>query len=263
MHVYDSRFPTTAGARLSPPDASLDQYRQLQRAIGTQRVVCVTPSTYGTDNRCLLETLSELGDQARGVAVIDEGIGDGELHRLHACGVRGIRMNLSLGVSSRPEMIRPLAERIAPLGWHMQLITPQDRLLQLAPLLRDLPVPLVLDHLAKIPPSRCGEPAHAFVLELLRAGGCWIKLSGAYLLSEIASPSCEDVRSLARSYLETAPDKLVWGSNWPHATASAGLHPWPDDAVLLDSIADWCNDPDTFEKVLVDNPAELYGFDRV
>jgi D-galactarolactone isomerase len=260
MHVYDGRYPAVVGARLLPPDASVTQYLVLREALGLQRTVCVTPSTYGTDNRSMLAALAVLGGAARGVAVVDPSVGDEELRRLHALGVRGIRLNLSLGVSSTSAMLRPLAERIAPLGWHVQLIVPSDRLAALAPDLDALRVDFVLDHFAKVAPSDLGGEAHRRVLRWLERGRGWVKLSGAYLVSEATGHDGSDAGPLARTFLAAAPGRVIWGTNWPHATASAGLHPWPDDAGLLERLVQWCGDAATLRQVLVDNPARLYDF---
>lgn len=260
MHVYDGRYPAAAGARLLPPDASVAQYLRVRDALGLQRCVCVTPSTYGTDNGSMLAALAALGPSARGVAVVAPDVTDQELHRLHALGVRGIRLNLSMGVSATPAMLGPLAQRIAPLGWHVQLIVPADRLEALAPQLDALAVPFVLDHFAKIAPSQLGGEAHRRVLHWLESRRAWIKISGAYLVSEANTHDGSDAGALARSFLSVAPDRVLWGTNWPHATASAGLHPWPDDAALLDRLAQWCRDPVTWRRVLAENPARLYGF---
>ncbi|VTU21926.1 putative metal-dependent hydrolase of the TIM-barrel fold protein [Variovorax sp. PBS-H4] len=261
VHVYDARFPTTPDARLLPPDASVDDYRLLQQRIGTVRAVLVAPSTYGIDNRCMLAGLAALGDAARGVAVLDETVSDEALQALHALGVRGIRFNLSLGAHPPAGSLRPMAERIAPLGWHLQLLAAPDTLLSLAPVLRDLPVALVFDHLGRIAPADAGRhAAHALVLDLLREGRAWIKLSGGYIVSATHRTDDAALDVLARSYLQAAPHRVVWGSDWPHATASAGRHPMPDDAAQVDALARWCSDEDTLCRVLVDNPAALYGF---
>lgn len=261
MHVYDGRYAAVAGARLLPPDASVEDYLAFRRSLGLERVVCVTPSTYGFDNRSMLAALEQLGPSARGVAVVDDSVGVDELHRLHALGVRGIRLNLSMGVSSTPAMLRPLAERVAPFGWHLQLIVPADRLERLAPDLDELAVPFVLDHFAKVAPSAIGQAAHRRVLDWLARGRAWVKLSGAYLVSEAPGHDGSDAADLARSYLAAAPDRVLWGTNWPHATASAGLHPWPDDVALLELLTRWCGDEAALHRVLVDNPARLYGFE--
>lgn len=263
MHLYSSRFAAVPGAKLTPPDASLVEYRALQGMLGTQRTVCVTPSTYGFDNRCMLEAIAGLGadlGQARGIAVLDESVSYTELVRLHAAGVRGVRFNLSLGVSSSAESMLPLAESIAPFGWHVQLIVQPEGLLALAPVLRQLPVPVVLDHFGKITPSQMRGAPHELVLQLLEEGRAWVKLSGSYLVTENPPGGGDDIAPLARSYIDCAPDRLVWGSNWPHATASAGHHAWPDDAAALEQLAVWCGDASTFKRVLVDNAERLYDF---
>lgn len=267
MHVYDSRFPAASGARLLPPDASVHDYRALQRRIGTTRTVLVTPSTYGTDNRCMLEglaALAALGAQARGVAVIDGSESDAELQRLHDLGVRGVRLNLSLGVAGTVDSLQQLAHRIVPWGWHLQLLMAPDALAAQAKLLRRLPVPVVFDHFGRIAPAMAWRhPAHALLLELLQGGQAWIKLSGGYIVSEHHTVEDPALDALAVSYLRCAPQRVLWGSDWPHATASAGVQPMPDDARQIDRLADWgrCSgDAATLQRVLVDNPAALYGF---
>jgi len=264
VHVYDSRFPATPGARLLPPDASVQDYRALQQRIGTTRTVLVTPSTYGTDNRCMLEALASLGSDARGVAVIDGSESDAELQRLHAVGVRGVRLNLSLGVSGSVDLLRPLAHRIAPLGWHLQLLMASDMLVTQAKVLRQLPVPVVFDHFGRIAPALAGRhPAHALLLDLLQGGQAWIKLSGGYIVSEHYLVDDPALDALAAGYLRAAPQRVLWGSDWPHATASSGLQPMPDDARQIDRLNDWVQQnggPTTLQCVLVDNPAALYGF---
>ncbi|CAN7312855.1 amidohydrolase family protein [Acidovorax sp. LjRoot117] len=268
VHVYDSRFPAAPQARLLPPDASALDYAALQQRIGTTRVVLVTPSTYGTDNRPMLEGLTALramGVPARGVAVIDGTESDAALQRLHAAGVRGVRLNLSLGVSGTADSLLPLARRIAPLGWHLQLLMAPDVLVAQADVLRQLPVPVVFDHFGRIAPAQAGRhPAHALLLALLQGGQAWVKLSGGYIVSEQHSVEDPALDTLAASYLRCAPLRVVWGSDWPHATASAGVQPLPDDARQVDRLADWAREAGdssaTLQRVLVDNPAALYGF---
>ncbi len=261
VHVYDGRIPAVPGARLRPPDATVDDYRRLQGRTGLQRAVLVTPSTYGADNRPMLAALRALGGQARGVAVIDGGESDAHLAHLHAQGVRGVRLNLSLGVGTHVDMLGPIAQRIAPLGWHLQLLMPADGLHAQAARLSDLPVPLVFDHFARLSPGDAGRhPAHALVLALLRSGRAWIKLSGGYLVSPMHSTEDPALDDLARIFLDAAPDRVVWGSDWPHATASAGLQPMPDDARQLDRLAQWTGGGERLAQVLVHNPAALYGF---
>lgn len=265
VHVYDGRFPAAPGARLLPPDASADDYRQLQHRLGLRRVVLVTPSTYGADNRCMLAGLATLGPQvARGVAVIDGRESDAELQALHAQGVRGVRLNLSLGVVGAAEWIAPMAQRIAALGWHLQLLMAPDVLVAQATVLARLPVPLVFDHFGRIAPEQAGQAAHGLLLNLLREGRAWVKLSGGYIVSPRRSVDDPALDALAASYLSAAPGRVLWGSDWPHATASAGLQPMPDDARQIERLAEWAaqtGDADLLQHVLVHNPAALYGFD--
>lgn len=267
VHVYDQRFPAAPGATLLPPDASAHDYRALQRRIGTTRVVLVTPSTYGTDNRCMLEGLAAfavMGVDARGVAVIDGRENESQLQQLHAAGVRGVRLNLSLGVSGSVDSIVPLAHRIAPLGWHLQLLMPPDLLAEQGAALRQLPVPLVFDHFGRIAPAQAGRhPAHAVLLDLLQRGQAWVKLSGGYIVSSTKSVEDRLLDALAGSYLRSAPGRVLWGSDWPHATATAGVQPLPNDARQVDRLLDWtdtCGGPSVLRQVLVDNPQALYGF---
>lgn len=261
IHVYDDQVMPVASAKLRPPLATASDYRRIQARMGTQRAVLVTPSTYGSNNTPMLAGLAQLGAQGRGVAVIHGHESDEHQHALHQQGVRGVRINLSLGQGPEASAIEPIAQCIAPLGWHLQLLMPIDQLLTLAPVLQRLPVDFVFDHFARITPMQAGQhPAHALVLDLLRGGRAWLKLSGGYLVSERHSVDDPALDALARSFIDAAPDRIVWGSDWPHATASAGQHPYPDDARQIERLAQWAGDADTLRRILVINPERLYGF---
>lgn len=263
VHVYDDRHPADPQAKLRPPNASVTQYRAIQRRMGTTRVVLVTPSTYGTNNAPLLDGLRELGAAGRGVAVIVGDETDAALRQLHAAGVRGVRINLSLGHTHGEAAIAHLADRVAPLGWHLQLLMPAEQLVRLAPMLRRLPTDIVFDHFARIAPRRFeAEPAHAVLLDLLSRGRAWIKVSGGYLVSPSRSTDDPALPALARSFIAAAPNRVVWGSDWPHATASAGREPMPDDARQVDRLAEWAQDPAMLRAITVTNPEQLYGFAR-
>ncbi|TXI67516.1 MAG: amidohydrolase [Limnohabitans sp.] len=264
IHVYDARVPAVAGAQLHPPDASMADYRGVQQRMGTQRAVVVTPSTYGADNRPMLAGLQELGKQGRGVAVITGDESTDALQTLHAHGVRGVRINLSLGTLHQSHDIAKIARRIEPLGWHLQLLMPLDQLATLGSQLRGLPVDLVFDHFGRVTPGLCGQhPAHTLLLELLQARRAWVKLSGGYLVSPTSRSDDPQLLPLARSFIDPAPDRVVWGSDWPHATASAGRHPMPDDAAQVDALARWAGDAHLLRQILVSNPEQLYGFTPV
>lgn len=261
IHVYDARVPAVAGATLHPPDASIADYRRVQQRMGSYRAVVVTPSTYGANNSPMLAGLAELGAEGRGVAVITGDESTDALHTLHEQGVRGIRINLSLGVLHQVSDIVKVARRIAPLGWHLQLLMPLDQLTALDRSLFDLPVDLVFDHFGRVTPGLCGQhPAHELLLTLLHEHRAWVKLSGGYLVSPTSRSDDPQLLPLARSFIDTAPDRVVWGSDWPHATASAGRHPMPDDAAQVDALARWAGDADLLQQILVTNPEQLYGF---
>ncbi len=265
MHIFDPRFAASPHWRRTPPVADVPAYRALQRRLGTGRTVVVTPSTYGTDNRCTLDALAALGPQARGVAVVDADVDPAELRRLQAHGVRGLRVNFyspqSWGVTP-PEMLAVLGAKAAPLGWHIQVLAPSAMLLALAPHLRALQalaVPLVIDHMALIAPEDGVQgAAFALVRELLDAGRTWVKLSGAYMASRSGAPDYADRDALATALVRAAPQRMLWGSDWPHTTAAPGS---VDDALLLDRLERWCDSPAQRDAILVDNPAALYGFD--
>lgn len=263
IHLYDRLCPAAPGARLLPPDASVDDYAAVQRRIGTTRVVVVTPSTYGTDNRVMLAGLRRLGDAARGIAVVDPGVTDAELDRLHQAGVRGVRFQGFRGSPDfRLDALAPLARRIADRGWHVQLHLAADAIAEHAALLRDLPAPLVIDHLGRLPqPAPFAHPAYRVIRSLLDAGRTWVKLSGAYHDSRDGAPTYADSGALARAYIDAAPERVVWGSDWPYPSASAGERPFPDTAQLFDLLADWSPDESALTRILVTNPEALYGFD--
>jgi predicted TIM-barrel fold metal-dependent hydrolase len=256
-HVYDAKYPVAPTATLKPGDAFVEDYRALQKRIGTVRSVIVQPSTYGTDNRCTLDALAALGRNSRAVAVVDDTVTDVELRRLNGLGVRGIRFNLAQAGATTPEMIEPLAKRIATLGWHVQINAPAAKLIEIFPILERVPVQVVFDHLAHIPqPDGFSHPLFARVCAMLDRGRAWVKLSGAYGDTKIGPPTYPDTSAVARAYVMRAPERLVWGSDWPHPTEQIK----PDDAVLFDLLKDWAPDERVRHRILVENPATLYGF---
>jgi D-galactarolactone isomerase len=260
MHIYDSRFPAAADAVLLPPDAHVEDYQAVQKRLGTKRNVVVQPSTYGTDNRCMLDALAAFGAEARGIAVVNTSVADAELRRLDAAGVRGLRFNLVQAGATSVDMIAPLSRRIADLGWHVQIHMKGEQIAQIEELLRGLPVPIILDHLGRIPPAGAGRaPAFAAVSRLLDQGRTWVKLSGAYQDSKVGPPGYDDTSEIAKALVHQAPERLVWGSDWPHPTERTTK---PDDKVLFDLLAVWAPEPETRRRILVTNPETLYGFPK-
>jgi predicted TIM-barrel fold metal-dependent hydrolase len=257
MHIYDDRFPWAPGAKLLHPPATVAMYRHIRQRLGITRNVVVTPSAYGTDNRCTLDALAQLGPTARGVAVVDASVSDAELQRLDQGGVKGLRFNLALGSVTTVAMIEPLAQRVQHLGWHLQVNLSNDDLLANRDMLSRLPVALVFDHFARIPLlDSTAHPVYAFVTGLMQQQKAYIKLSGAYLSSKVGAPSYDDVAPLARALMQAAPTQVVWGSDWPHPTEQHK----PDDALLLKRMTEWAGSEQRLQALLVDNPARLYHF---
>lgn len=259
-HIYDARYPADPNATLRPGDALVEDYRALQRRIGTTRNVIVTPSTYGTDNRCTLDALAAFGAQARAVAVVNDRVAQAELKRMHDLGVRGIRFNLAQAGATTPAMIEPLAQRVNELGWHIQINANAATIMSIMDLLERVPSPIVFDHLAHVPePAGINDPLFARVRALIDKGRTWVKLSGAYQDSKIGPPSYADSSAVARAYAKAAPQRMVWGSDWPHPSERQTK---PDDALLFDLLADWAPDEAVRHRILVENPQALYGFPK-
>ena len=260
-HIYDPRFPYNPNAVLKPPYATVSDYRALQKRIGTSRNVMVQPSTYGTDNACVLDVLAQIGENCRAVCVVNSRVTDDELKKLNAAGVRGVRIQFGLGNPVGADEVMPLAKRIAVLGWHIQCNMAPGQLVQMTPLLLSLPVPVIIDHLGRAVDDH--GPQYVAVRKLLDSGHGWIKLSGAYLYGGGTPPDYAGASLAARGYLKAAPERCVWGSDWPHPDATKKLNPvaMPDDVVLINLLARWAPDAKLRHRILVENPEKFYGFD--
>ncbi len=258
MHIYDSRFPQLA-SRSPVSNAAVPDYRLLQKRNGTTRVVVVQPRNHMTDNQVTLDAVAQLGPNARGVAVLHPTVTDAELKKLDDGSVRGIRFSLGDPATAvvTIDMVEPLAKRIAPFGWHIQLHMPGDLIVEHADLLRRLPTPIVIDHMGRFPPeSGLDHAAFPIIRGLIDKGRTWVKLAGAYLNTRIGPPAYPDATKIAQAWVKAAPDRLVWGSDWPHPTEKNK----PDDALLFDLLASWAPDEATRNRILVTNPETLYGF---
>ncbi|MCK8788034.1 amidohydrolase family protein [Roseomonas sp. NAR14] len=263
IHIVDPAF-LPPGVDASPwRDMTPADYQRLQARLGTRRAVVVQPKAYGTDNAGTLAAIAALGAphgaDARGIAVVRPDVTEAELRRLDAGGIRGLRFSVwkASDTVTTVDMIEPLADRIRALGWHAQINMSAEQLVTHAALLERLRCPIVFDHLGRIPPpAGTGHPAFAVLSRLLRRGDVWVKLSGAYLDSVAGGPGYPDMAGLARALAALAPERAVWGSDWPHVTERHK----PDDAGLLDLLLDWLPDDAARRRVLRDNPATLYGF---
>jgi predicted TIM-barrel fold metal-dependent hydrolase len=261
-HIYDPvRFSYTPDDTRNQPPATVDVYKLLQRRLGTSRDVMIQPSAYGTDNGCLLDALKQMGSRARGVAVVDRTVTDAELDRMHEAGVRGIRFNIATGAASDEAMILELSRRVAALGWHTAFWMTADDTVHMADLLNKLPSTIVFDHRGHIPqPDGIMHPAFKVICNLLDKGRTWVKLSGLYQDSKTGEPGYADTVKVGQAYVKHAPDRMVWGSDWPHPSEFSSRKPMPNDATMLDLLAEQAPDESVRTKILVTNPAALFGF---
>jgi predicted TIM-barrel fold metal-dependent hydrolase len=256
IHIYDPRF---APAVTRVTNATVADYRLLQKRLGLSRVVIVQPRNYGVDNAPTLDAIAQLGiDHARGVGVLRPDVAEAELDRLHAGGIRGLRFTVGDPATAvvSVDMIEPVARRIERLGWHIQLNMPRDLIVDNAALLGRLPVQVVFDHLAHVPSTE--DAAWGVVMGLVQQGRAWVKISGAYMNSTIGPPAYPEATRIAQAYVKAAPERLVWGSDWPHP----GPKVKPDDAGLFDLLTVWAPDDAVRHRILVRNPETLYGFPR-
>ena len=261
-HIYGSQYKVDPRTTLRPGDATVDDYRQFQKRIGTSRNVVVQPSTYGTENAPTLDAVAAFGPTARAVVVVDTSVSDAELKRMHEQGARGIRFNLAQAGATTPEMIEPLAKRINDMGWHIQINAEPKTIQAIMPILQNVPTPIVFDHLAHIPqPDGVNHPLFGQVLALIDKGKTWVKLSGAYADTKVGPPTYADATAVAQAYAKHAPERCVWGSDWPHPGVR-DPEPKPDDAVLFDLLLVWAPDEKVRHRILVENPAVLYDFPK-
>jgi len=257
MHIYDAKYPTDPKATQKPADALVADYKLLQKRIGTSRNVVATPSTYGTDNRVTLDAIAQIGPTARGVAVVDATVTDAELKRLNGLGIRGIRFNLVQAGATTAEMIEPLSRRVNDLGWHIQIHMKGEQIAGIEDLLLRVPSPIVFDHLGRLAqPNALDNPGFKTISKLIDKGRTWVKLSGAYQDTKVGPPTYSDTVAVARAYIKAAPERMVWASDWPHPTEKDK----PDEAVLFDLLAQWAPEEAMRTRILVQNPATLYGF---
>ncbi|MDA0991464.1 MAG: amidohydrolase family protein [Verrucomicrobia bacterium] len=252
-------YPYVAERSYTPPTATLEAYQAMHKVLGIERAVIVQASVHGTDNKVTLDAIAGYGPNARGVAVVDATVDDKELVRLNDGGIRGLRLNVLFGGGVGMDALEPLAERIAAMGWHIQLMLNAGDLVELAPRLRRLPVPAVVDHMGHMNVAHgIDHPGFQTLINLVRDGVCWIKLSGNYRISA-EGPPYSDVIPFARALIEAGPERMVWGTDWPHPALNDFM---PNDGDLLDALDEYAPDPDLKRAILVDNPAQLYGFER-
>lgn len=259
MGPFD-RFPLAEGRSYTPPETPLEAYLKLREALGIRRSVIVQPGPHGFDNRVTLDAVKRLGPDARGIAVVEPDITLGALAAMNEEGVRGVRLSTMLASGVGTGVLGRMAEKIAPFGWHILLhLKNADELVALAPVVRTLPVPVVLDHMARVTGAEGQQsPAFQALLDLLAStDNVWTKICSWYRLSKEPPPH-DDMKVLAKAVMETRPDRVLWGTNWPHPILFEP--PMPNDGDLMQQMFDWAGTDDLRKAVFVENAAQLYGF---
>jgi predicted TIM-barrel fold metal-dependent hydrolase len=273
VHVIGpkSRFPLARERAYTPKDALLKELQAMLARLQLDRVVLVQPSIYGTDNACMMDAIDSIGETARGVAVLAPGTAGSFIDDLHRRGVRGLRVNVATSGPTDPDQVRePLLETAALCarnGWHLQTFLPTAAIEPLAEILLELPVPVVIDHFGLIRAgAQSSSPADTLV-RLLQSGRVWVKLSASYRIAE--DPCDPAIIPLARRLAAANPERVVWGSDWPHTPAHHRGHAVSDEeepyrnldtGALLTFTRNWFEDAATLHRLLVDNPAALYDF---
>jgi predicted TIM-barrel fold metal-dependent hydrolase len=273
IHPDPEKFPFFAGRVYTPELASPEEMTALHKALRIERVVIVTPSIYGPDNSATLFGIKARGATARGVAVIDDKTSEADLDAMAQAGIRGIRLNLATGGVNDPTVGRPrfsaAVERVKARGWHVQLFTSLAMISAIKDLVAASPVPVVFDHFGGAQAALgTGQPGFADLVELVKSGKAHVKISGAYRSSKLG-PDYADAAPLAQALIAANPDRIVWGTDWPHpdSVTPPGKQVTDvtplfqiDDGRLLNQLPVWAPDAAVRNKILVDNPARLYGF---
>ena len=264
VHVFAPGYKLSPDRGYTPPDSTLADLEHLHATLGIERVVFTQPSVYGIDNSAILDGMAALNagtaNRARGVVAITMAISDAELAALDARGVRGVRLNTDNkgGMPIEMKAIPELAARIAPFRWHIEFLFPGKDIVELMPTLAAVKVPISIAHFA-YQPATAGVSAPGFqaLLELMRRGNTWMKISGANRVSATDLPPYDDVKPLAHALIAAAQERIVWGTDWPHPNKYLVN---PNDGDLVDAFGDWVTDEGMRRKIMVDNPAAFYRF---
>jgi 2-pyrone-4,6-dicarboxylate lactonase len=272
VHIIgpQSKYPMVPNRPYTPPEATAAQLKAMHARLGITRTVLVQPSFYGTDNSCMLDALAQLGETARGIAVIDLNTPEQTLRAMDAKGVRGVRINLESAGNRDPkaaaQLLTAYGKKVAPLNWHVQIYTVAPVIDKMVGAIVDMPVPVVIDHFG-MPggPGGIDYKGSQAIVDLVHARKAYLKLSAAYRFTK--DPEAKEVAQLAQTLIYAARDRMLWATDWPHTQQIAG-HPVTevtpfskiDDAAWLKFFNSWYPDETTRKMILVDNPAKLYRF---
>jgi predicted TIM-barrel fold metal-dependent hydrolase len=262
-HIFGpgAKYPYAADRTYTPPDAPLARFKELQATLGLERAVLVNASCHGTDNTVIVDAIAQSGGKYRGVANADDSFTERDFDSLHRAGFRAVRFNFVKHLGGMPDMdeFQRVIARIQPFGWHVDLHFDAGDLLEHADLLRKLPVPFIIDHMGRVP-TQAGLNQQPFLqlLEVARSNErCWVKISGAERISSLGPPFT-DAAPFAQALIKAAPDRILWGTDWPHPNIAKHM---PNDGDLVDLVPLFAPDAATQKRILVDNPQRLYGFD--
>jgi D-galactarolactone isomerase len=257
MHFYDGASAAKPGTP-NPGRFTVPMYRELQKKLGLERVIVVQPNAYGYDNTVTLNAIREMGSGAKGVAVVNPDASDAELERLTKAGISAVRIMTLHGGTLGLDVMDAVMARVHPFGWHANIQLDGRELPNYEAQIKRLPGRFVIDHTGKfLEPVAPEHPAFGCLLRLVDTGRCWVKLSAPYETSKTGAPDYADVGRLAKALVKHAPERMLWASNWPHPSARANP---PDDVELMELLLDWAPEESVRRRILVDNPAELYGF---
>jgi len=264
VHVFEPGYALSPGRGYNPPHSTLADLRHLHATLGIERVVLTQPSVYGTDNSAILDATAALNAEtpgrARAVVALTMDVSEKQLAVLDASGVRGVRLNTDNkgGMPIRIAQIPDLAARIRPFGWHLEFLFPGKDIVELMPVFSALAVPMSIAHFA-YQPAAAGVAAAGFraLIELVRRGNTWLKISGANRVAPTDLPPYDDVKPMARALIEAAPERIMWGTDWPHPNKYVAN---PNDADLVDAFGDWVSDEAMRRKIMVETPAAFYRF---
>ena len=260
-HIFGpaAKFPFDSAAAYHPPDSPFEALQKLHAILGIERAVIVHASCHGADMRVTLDGIARSNGRYRGTAIIDESYGDREFQRLHDGGIRGVRFNFVKHLGGRPDMalFNRTVERVNGMGWHLILHLDATDLVEFDALFKRLRVPMVIDHMGRVKAAEgLEQPAFKVLLDWMKRENFWVKICGAERVSSLGPPFADAV-PFARKLIEAAPDRILWGTDWPHPNVGKYM---PNDGDLVDLFAQMAPESALQKKILVDNPARLYGF---
>ena len=259
-HVFGpaAKFPFAEGRSYTPPDSPFEAFQDLQKTLGLSRAVIVQATCHGTDNTVTLDAIERSNGRYRGVAIVDDGFTEDQFREMDAGGIRGVRFSFARHIGNAPDftLVNRVVEKIAPLGWHVVIYMEATDIIENADTLSAMPVPVVIDHMGRVQ-TKNGVEQEAFqlLLGLLRGrDDFWVKICGAERISS-GGPPYHDAVPFAQACIEAAPDRVLWGTDWPHPNLKSHM---PDDGLLVDFIPHIAPTADLQRRLLVDNPMRLY-----